>query len=253
MSSQTLLWTVLPHGRFRDGPNDGRRRVTISVSPRLRPQAADEQVLKAFPDFLDWPALLADAKFGLRVGAAEVPLKPVNLGDSDLWKQLFGTATPVAGFQFKDMSKVNLRSFQVRNVLKFVRKHYARLAVQAASGHPTLLPWKDAHPDLKDMLTGIGTRTQKFNLGDRPIEVALPGFSRFFDRAENGRSIENFLNDAVFGPGGQYRTPVAAIDAEETGSPQWQGRWYGAPCQPTGSTHDPAAPTHRWSARQTPH
>ncbi|WSH68239.1 hypothetical protein U8Q05_30670 (plasmid) [Rhizobium ruizarguesonis] len=223
MSNQTLLWTVLPHGRFQGGANSGRRRVTISISPRLHPQAADEQVLKAFPDFLDWPALMADAKFALRVGAAEVPLKPVNLGDSDLWKQLFGTETPVAGFQFKDMSKVNLRSFQVRNVLKFVRQHYGRLAVQAASGHPTLLPWKNAHPDLKDMLTGIGTRTQKFNLGDRQVEVALPGFSRFFGGTENERSIETFLDRAVFGAGGQYRTPVAAIDAEETGSPPVAG------------------------------
>ena len=55
-------------------------------------------------------------------------------------------ATPVAGFVFKNMAQVNLRSFAVRNVLGLLRKHYGELAVQSAGTHPTLLPWKTRIP-----------------------------------------------------------------------------------------------------------
>jgi hypothetical protein len=223
MPKQTVLWTVLPYGRVSDGPHAGRRRVTIAVSPRLTPQAADEQVLKAFPEFLDWPAILTGAKFSLVIGGDAVPLLPLKPGDSALWRKLFNSSTPVNGFTFKDMSQANLRSFPVRNVLGFVRRHYARLAVQASSNHPTLLPWQNAHPDLKGMLTDIGTRTQKFNLGDRSVEVALPGFSRFFAGEKDPQSVDSLLDRTVFGKDGPYRVPVAAIDAEETSSPAQAG------------------------------
>jgi hypothetical protein len=222
MAKQTILWTVLPFGRVEEGPMQGRRRVSIVVSPRLMPQAADEQVLKAFPEFLDWPATLAAAKFRLVLGPVSVGLIPLNGGDSTLWGKLFDTQTPVAGFQFKDMSKVNLRSFAVRNVLGFLRKHYGRLAVQSTANHPTLLPWRSAHPDLKGMLGALGTRTQTFSFGDRKVEVALPGFSRFFSNDER-ESVEARLTREVFGPDGRYRTPVPAIDAPETGVPPQAG------------------------------
>jgi hypothetical protein len=222
MAKQTILWTVVPFGRVPDGPSAGRWRLSIVVSPRLTPQASDEQILKAFPEFLDWPHTLGQAKFGLRIGTETVGLVPLSTPDASLWKKLFGPQTPVAGFVFKDMSKVNLRSYAVRNVLGFVRKHYGKLAVQAASNHPTLLPWRSAHPDLKGMLGALGTRTQKISLGDRQIEVALPGFGRFFDDGE--RSIEGRLNQTVFGPGSQYHAPVLGIEAEDAGSPPQVGQ-----------------------------
>ena len=67
MAKQTILWTVVPFGRVPDGPSAGRLRVSIVVSP-LTPQAPDEQILKAFPEFLDWPQTLGQAKFGLGSG-----------------------------------------------------------------------------------------------------------------------------------------------------------------------------------------
>jgi len=63
------------------------------------------------------------------------------------------------------MSKVNLRSYSVRNMLGYVKRHYGRLAVQSASNLPSLLPLKDAHPDLKTMVSEAGTRTVKFQTG----------------------------------------------------------------------------------------
>ena len=213
MAKRTILWTVLPWGR----DDRGRLRVSLVASPRLTPEAADEQRLAAFPDVLDWPGTLAGLRLSAQIGPDEVGLEPVSAAEPALFKQVFDENTPVAGFVFKDMSRVALRSFPVRTVLGTLRRHYGRLAVQATGMHPTLLPWNGAHPDLKGMLTDLGTRTRTFNFGDRPIEVAEPGFSRFF--GEEGDALEKRLGASVFGPDGIYRGQVAAPDAEEQGGP----------------------------------
>ncbi len=238
MAKQLLLWTVLPYGKVRDGgPHDGKWQVSAVVSPRLTPEAADEQKLEAFKAWLDWPASLAQANFSLHIGGNDSALIPLSQPDSGLWSKLFGPETPVAGFQFQDMSQVNYYSYPVRNVLGFLRRHYGRLAVQAAGTHPTLLPWKDAHPDLKGMLTELGTHTRKVNFGDRQVEVPAPGFSRFFDDR-----IEKLLGEVVFGPDSVYQVPVTAPGAEEDAvpgvsshaprralSPDWEAPQQGAP------------------------
>ena len=58
-----------------------------------------------------------------------LPLEVLDPPDSALWQALFSADTPVAGFKYQDMSRVNLRSYAVRNVLGYVREHYGKLAV----------------------------------------------------------------------------------------------------------------------------
>lgn len=220
MAKQRIVWTALPFGRTKDG----RLRVSVVVSPRLTPETASEQTLAAFPDFLDWPGTLKRARLSLRVGATTIPLQALGTPESRLWRKLFDKTTPVAGFAFQDMSKVNLRSYPTRNVLRFVRRNYARLAVQAATSHPTLLPWKSAAGPLKDMLTEAGTRTQTINLGDRQIELPLPGFSRFFG-GDGEQSLDKQLRANVFGPDSRYRAPLLAIAAPDDGPPTTAGEF----------------------------
>jgi len=214
MAKQTIVWTVLPHARA----DDGRLRVSIVASPRLTPEDGAEQVLQAFPEWVDWPATLSHVKFALQIGAQTIDLERVGTADSTLWMRLFDDHTPVAGFVFKDMSKVNLRSFAVRNVLGTLRTHYGALAVQTASTHPMLLPWKNAHPSLKGMLTELGTRTHTINLGREQIEQPLPGFDRFFGSDDEEPVIERTLRQ-VFGPGSKHRAPAAGIGADGAGNP----------------------------------
>ena len=219
MPQQRIVWTVLPYGRAEDGAFAGRLRVSIVVSPRLTPLAADEQTLGAFQEWLNWPQTLNDARFGLRIGAAPpIDLQVISQVDPALWTRLFSPATPVAGFVFKNMALVNLRSFAVRNVLGLMRKHYGALAVQSAGTHPTLLPWKNAHPGLKGMLTELGTRTQKINLGNQQIEVPLPGFDRFFDQ-DNPEGLERRLGDLVFGPRSRFQAEATGVGVDEQGNP----------------------------------
>ncbi|MGB5560264.1 MAG: hypothetical protein WBN04_19900 [Paracoccaceae bacterium] len=241
MAKHTLLWTLTPFGRVPKGEDhEGLLRISAILSPRLTPEAADEQRLKAFPPFLDWPAQLEQAKFGLRIAGGTLDLRRLTKPDSDLWKKLFHDTTPVAGFKFKDMSEINLRSFPVRHMLGFIRKHYAQLAVQAASNHPTLLPWKDAHPNLKGMLAEAGTRTQTFNLGDRPIEVALPGFSRFFDDKET--QIEERMSGQVFGERSVYTMEVPGIGAEDGALPKAGGTAFRRALPPDWYNPRPSGP-----------
>ncbi|WP_299609701.1 hypothetical protein [uncultured Tateyamaria sp.] len=201
MADQTLMWTVLPDGRDENGV----LRVSAVVSPRLTPQAPDEQVLEAFPEFLDWPATLQAARFALSVGAQDFELDLQSKPDSGLWAKLFSKATPVAGFVYPDFSKANWRSYPVRNILGAVRRHYAQIAATGGGDHPTLLPWKSADPALKDMLSDLGTRTQVVNFGDRQIEFLLPGFDRFLNE-EN--PVDPILNRTVFGRKSVYEIYV---------------------------------------------
>lgn len=217
MAKQTILWTVLPNGRADDGDLAGRLRVSIVVSPRLTPEAPDEQRLAAFGDFLDWPATLSEARFKLRVGSDGSALRPLSEPDSALWQKLFDENTPVAGFEFKDMSRANLRSYSVRNVMGFLRRNYGRLALQAATTHPTLLPWSNAHPGLRNMIEDLGTRTEKMDFGHRQIEVAQPGFSRFLGEYE--KSVESSIDRKVFGDRSLYKDTATAPGAEDGALP----------------------------------
>ena len=220
MATSKIVWTVLPFGfSAKPGTRAAKRRVSVVVSPRLTPGAPNEQVLGKFADFLNWPKTLKDAKFAVESGGKTIGLVLTSKPDPDLWDQLFTNDTPVAGFVYKDMSQANLRSYSVRNILGYVKRHYGKLAVQSASNLPSLLPWKDAHPDLKQMVSDAGTRTTKFQTGNQTIEVPLPGFDRFFDD-----NFEKSLDKQVFGPDGLYRGDVPGARADDAGGPGSGGR-----------------------------
>lgn len=220
MAKQKIVWTAVPYGRVSEGPFKGCLRVSVVVSPRLTPLTAAEQKLGApgHVEFHDWPKTLSQLKLQLQIAGTPglLPLAPLSVASSELWAALFSADTPVAGFQYQDMSRVNLRSYAVRNVLGFVREHYGRLAVAAAGTHPTLLPWRNADPSLKGMLSGAGTRTQKIDLGHSSLELPLPGFDRFFGDADQREGVEKRLGTLVFGPKSRYRAPVVGIDGQPT-------------------------------------
>lgn len=214
MAKQQILWTVLPHGRQGDGPHGGKWRVSIVVSPRLTPEQADEQRVGAFDDWRDWPATLAQVEWALDIAGSTVALQvvtPAGLApDAALWRQLVPESLPVAGFQFLDVSRVNLRSWPVRNVLGFVRRHYTSLSAQATAEHPVLLPWRQADPALKGMLAEAGTRTRGIALGERKIELPEPGFGRFHERGDDGSRgrHERLVDAAVFNEQSCVKAPV---------------------------------------------
>lgn len=211
MAQQTVLWTVLPNGKL-----DGRWRVSVVVSPRLTPQGNSERLLGAgvWKEWANWPATLARQGLVLEIGTGSVPLRlidtPETAPDSRLWEQLFYPKLPVAPFQFKDMSQVNLRSFPLRPLLGLVRKHYQLLSLQAGQeDHPILLPWNAANPVLKGLLRELGTRTIKQDFGQRSIEHLLPGFSRFHTVGTDGkRPQDRAVDQRVFNASSCIKAPA---------------------------------------------
>ena len=209
MSKQHIVWTALPHGRVTEGPLAGRWRVSLVASPRLTPETPKEQRLGAFEALLHWPRTLQGLKLGLRIDGQVVSLKPLTVADAATWERLFDAATPVAGFKFQDMSRVNLRSFPVRNVLGFVRHHYGQLAEVAGDRHPTLLPYNDSSP-LADLLGALGTRVRKGRVE--------PGFARFHPgyiaekETVSSSYTDAVLNQGVFNPESCIPGPEIPID-----------------------------------------
>ena len=180
MAQQQIVWTALPNGRITEGPLAGRWRVSLVASPRLTPDAAGEQQLGAFEALLRWPETVMQLDFGLQIGSDAFALEPEALPGMDSWARLLDKETPVAGFVFKDMAGVNLRSYAVRNVLGFARRHYGRLAASAGADHPLLLPWQRESP-LGGLLADLGTRVT-MDPRNRRLLTLQPGFERFHPR-----------------------------------------------------------------------
>ena len=68
MAKQSLLWTVLPNGLIDDGKGI---RVSVVLSPRLEFASGELPQLSSFrPEWLDWPATLAQATFEFTYGTA---------------------------------------------------------------------------------------------------------------------------------------------------------------------------------------
>lgn len=200
MAKQQIIWTVLPKGFRRPG------ELVVSIVPsfRLTPQAASEQELRAFPDLLDWPALLAASRFELRVGAQRFRLEPVSEPDSRLWQRVFPRQLPVAGYVFNDLSKHNLRSFPVRTLVSFLHTHYGALAERDGLERPPLFG-----PDsrLQGMLGELGIRTHgRFK----------SGITRWFadGRSKEGgvTGLERQLIDDYFSSEGFAPPTVTGID-----------------------------------------
>ena len=223
---QKIVWTALPWGRVTEGEFAGCLRVSLVVSPRLTPVQAAEQLLgaPAYRDFHDWPKALASLQLFLEMAGtpSAIPLQIISKPSSERWHQFFSDTTPVAGFLFTDMSKVNLRSYSVRNVLSFVHQHYTQLATSSGGAHPRLLPWSGADSALKNMLTDAGTVTEPISLGRRHFERMQPGFDRFFDepdtRGKPSDGLDWRLRTWVFNAKSNYQAPLPAFDGKESGA-----------------------------------
>jgi hypothetical protein len=210
MATQKIIWTVLPKGINRSG------ELVVSLVPsfRLTPQAADEQVLKAFPDLLAWPERLARSRFTLHVGAQSFQLDPISRPRRDVWREVFPDTLPVNGYVYNDLSGQNLRSFPVRTVVSYLHSHYGALAEADGLERPSLF---GPGGRLQDMLGEIGIGGSRRHGS---------GIGRWFS---DGRSketgitrLEHELNQAYFSEQGVAPPTVIGLD----GKPRDNGSSY---------------------------
>lgn len=137
---QSVIWTALPNG-----VKGAEARLSVFVSPRLEWDGAPEDAkltLINFPDFIDWPSLVAKATFEVFIDGMSV-LGPVAANDghlrSDLWKALFKEGCPVRPFAFADRSTSEIVSYPVAGVLEDILQLYVALG----RDYPHSMPSRD--------------------------------------------------------------------------------------------------------------
>lgn len=129
---QSVQWILLPAGLTPDG----QLAASVFVAPRLRPSEA--VTLEDFPDFADWPAVLAGLELAI-VGPDGVSEAPLNLSvaaSSARWAALFPETTTVRPFAFDDLADRPLVSYPVAEVLAHLRNRWADLAYRARDDLP---------------------------------------------------------------------------------------------------------------------
>jgi hypothetical protein len=159
-ASQSILWTTLPHGRVTLPSGRSALRVSLFVSPRLTPTAA--QVLKPFKLFLDWPAVVATLQFKLTFdGGPSTDLTRLpgeDPLDSAVWKRLFDEDTFVRKFTFTDLKNEKIRTFPAADILAFMQELYGETADKFGADFPPHGP-NDNSPltKLKELLGALST------------------------------------------------------------------------------------------------
>ncbi len=141
MSTQNIMWTVLPNGL---NPAGDRLKLSILVSPRLITNSGASGTLAEFPNFVDWPVTVSNLRFRVEFqGGPAFPAQHVTEPhfpalDSAAWIALFPPGSPVVSFSFEDNSPFFVRSYPTKNILAFVQEQYRAFAVATADHKPTL-------------------------------------------------------------------------------------------------------------------
>ncbi len=147
MKNQTVMWTALPNGvEGAPGAEGAHLRLSVLVSPRLQTnEGMPRPTLSQFPDFLNWPAAIAQAQFSVQFGtgqtvAAQRVSVPPYPSPEDLWQSIFDANTYVKPYEFLDLSKRLIRSFPIRNVASRLKETYQQVAVESPVQMPHLTP-----------------------------------------------------------------------------------------------------------------
>ncbi|HEV8578674.1 MAG TPA: hypothetical protein VGX68_06280 [Thermoanaerobaculia bacterium] len=158
MIKQTINWTALParsNGPIAAGTE---LRLSVFVAPRLWNDDPTVKVmpLSDFPDWLDWPAVIAPATFQVEFqGGPTLPATVESAAPrSDLWQALFKPATTVKPFAFEDLSGVEILSFPAATVHDTIKGVYQRAAIDPTYGGGADLPSREVlgnDPDLVDI------------------------------------------------------------------------------------------------------
>ena len=199
MAKQTTLWTALPNGYSEDGRS---LCVSLLVSPRLEPDF--DPRLENFPDFLDWPATLAQTRFVLHFGGDQISVAgidfagPTRIGDrlgvpdSQAWTALFTKDTFVRGFAFRDVSKHSVLSYPVADVDRLVRDLYAAVAVSAQDQLPVAATFL-ADPGWRDLLNAVARNDEQFTIEDTGLRDTRRQFAAFKNGAFRERTLGSNL------------------------------------------------------------
>lgn len=233
MSKQTTLWTALPNGYSEDGRS---LRVSVLVSPRL--EFDFDPHLESFPDFVDWPATLAQSRFTVHFGAG--PTVTINgtdtqgrtriddrlgLPDSNVWTALFPPTTLVNAFQFRDLTKHSVLSYPAADLDSWVRDLYKGLAASAKDQLPTPETFIN-DPGWKELLDIVAHNDRTFTDQKNGLRNTRQQFNAFKDHAFDKRTRDRDLARFQL-----FHTPPSTARADKYKKPrdeaQARAEWLG--------------------------
>lgn len=133
MNKQTILWTALPK---LAQPARNKLVLSVHVAPRLDTGGSDG-VLGSFPDFLDWPAKLAQVQLQVDFGGGVVrtPTR-VTVPDaaSRYWQGLFAATTLVKGRDIK-IPDGPIISYPIGRVVDYLKSRYQHILQTSPTEH----------------------------------------------------------------------------------------------------------------------
>ena len=142
---QRVTWVLLP----KMVATDPQELVfSVFVGPALTADSeGGSPTLADFPDWLDWPATLASAQFGVELtfeGLGSIGIEARVIPDersSDLWRELFPADTAVAPFAgAEDLTGRPVLTFSAGEVMETLRRSYGQTVLEAVDDLPLIAP-----------------------------------------------------------------------------------------------------------------
>lgn len=236
MAKQILFWTALPNGYTEDRNS---LKVSLFLTPRLDPEQSPER-LSTFPDFVDWPATIRQARFTFHFGALNVTIDGSTTAgpnhvdgrlahaDPNIWSALFPETVLVKKGEYRDLTDNKVLSFDAAKMDTIVRDLYSRLAASATDELPTAstilaIPAWNAFVDAISRLDG-DDRLVDFHSGIRDTKNQFEVF-----RTEDFKSLPGLTRDLAFFQ--LFHTPASTPRIDRYAVPlddpradaQWQG------------------------------
>lgn len=166
--TQHIMWTTLPNGFDKDSGY----LVSVLVSPELTRTDAVPDTLDQFPDMLDWPAIIASAKFEFHFNGSVFQNPPlVSAPESAVWQSIFPPSTFVRSHQFEDKRGTVILSYPLETVHDFVENTYATMVAQATADLPDRLDHFKQLGELAEDLEEPQSLLKKLRSGDFQLDT----------------------------------------------------------------------------------
>ena len=142
---QRVTWVLLPK---EVSQNPLQLVFSVFVGPALTVSSAGAKpTLADYPDWLDWPATLSRAEFGVEItieGAGSLTTEATVLPgqrSSALWRQLFPASTAVVPFDGPDdLTSRPVLTFTAGEVMETLRRSYGQTVLDAVDDLPVIAP-----------------------------------------------------------------------------------------------------------------
>ena len=138
MATQELQWTAIPYDARKEGEKT-MLSVAFCLTPRLQDLTTEDNKLSEYPDFVNWPATVAQCTFKIKVNGEDVELTPRDeQPESAVWKAVFKPTTLVRPFEFKPFLDYEILSFPLAKVKDSVTKQLVDLTKEFNGEPPKL-------------------------------------------------------------------------------------------------------------------